>query len=116
MNRLESARIAAWKGQGRGGESGLGDISTMARPVASDAFFPFADGLLAAVEAGATAVDPAWRLDPGRGSNRRGRRGWAGDGLPPECATSATRALADPLSRLGIFRAVVAEQARGLPG
>jgi hypothetical protein len=55
MNRLESARIAAWKA--KDAASGpAGRAATIGSAVASDAFFPFADGLLAAVEAGATAV------------------------------------------------------------
>jgi phosphoribosylaminoimidazolecarboxamide formyltransferase/IMP cyclohydrolase len=49
MNRVDSARIAAW----RGAAAGL-DFAGCA--VASDAFFPFADGLEAAVAAGATSV------------------------------------------------------------
>ena len=49
MNRVDSARIAAW----RGASAGL-DFSNCV--VASDAFFPFADGLEAAISAGATAV------------------------------------------------------------
>jgi phosphoribosylaminoimidazolecarboxamide formyltransferase/IMP cyclohydrolase len=54
MSRVDSARIAAWK---------MGQISDhlIIRSsdhlvVASDAFFPFADGLISAAEAGATAV------------------------------------------------------------
>ena len=50
MSRVDSARIAAWKAQ----ENGV--LPTGGCVVASDAFFPFADGLLAAVNAGATAV------------------------------------------------------------
>jgi phosphoribosylaminoimidazolecarboxamide formyltransferase/IMP cyclohydrolase len=51
MSRVDSSRIAAWKAREVGGpEAAKGAV------VASDAFFPFADGLLAAVEAGATAV------------------------------------------------------------
>ncbi|MBR0656509.1 bifunctional phosphoribosylaminoimidazolecarboxamide formyltransferase/IMP cyclohydrolase [Plastoroseomonas arctica] len=46
MSRVDSSRIAAWKA----GDAAKGSV------MASDAFFPFADGLLAAVEAGATAV------------------------------------------------------------
>ncbi|MFT2093085.1 bifunctional phosphoribosylaminoimidazolecarboxamide formyltransferase/IMP cyclohydrolase [Acidiphilium multivorum] len=46
MSRVDSSRIAAQKG----GEKIPGSV------VASDAFFPFADGLVAAIEAGATAV------------------------------------------------------------
>lgn len=49
MSRVDSSRIAAWKA----GEAGL---SLKGSVVASDAFFPFADGLLAAADAGATAV------------------------------------------------------------
>jgi phosphoribosylaminoimidazolecarboxamide formyltransferase/IMP cyclohydrolase len=56
MNRLESARIAAWKAKDAAEKAGWADPRTMGSAVASDAFFPFADGLLAAVEAGATAV------------------------------------------------------------
>ena len=56
MNRLESARIAAWKARDAAERAGWPDPKTIGSAVASDAFFPFADGLLAAVEAGATAV------------------------------------------------------------
>lgn len=56
MNRLESARIAAWKARDAAGKAGWPESKTVGSAVASDAFFPFADGLLAAVEAGATAV------------------------------------------------------------
>ncbi len=56
MNRLESARIAAWKARDAADKAGWPQPRTIGSAVASDAFFPFADGLLAAVEAGATAV------------------------------------------------------------
>jgi phosphoribosylaminoimidazolecarboxamide formyltransferase/IMP cyclohydrolase len=56
MNRLESARIAAWKAKDAADKAGWAAPRTIGSAVASDAFFPFADGLLAAVEAGATAV------------------------------------------------------------
>ncbi len=56
MNRLESARIAAWKAKDAAEKAGWAAPRTIGSAVASDAFFPFADGLLAAVEAGATAV------------------------------------------------------------
>ncbi|QNE32852.1 bifunctional phosphoribosylaminoimidazolecarboxamide formyltransferase/IMP cyclohydrolase [Sphingomonas sp. NBWT7] len=56
MNRLESARIAAWKAKDAADKAGWGQPRTIGSAVASDAFFPFADGLMAAVEAGATAV------------------------------------------------------------
>ena len=56
MNRLESARIAAWKAKDAAERAGWPEPRTTGSAVASDAFFPFADGLLAAAEAGATAV------------------------------------------------------------
>ncbi|QBM77045.1 bifunctional phosphoribosylaminoimidazolecarboxamide formyltransferase/IMP cyclohydrolase [Sphingomonas sp. AAP5] len=56
MNRLESARIAAWKAKDAADKAGWPTPRTIGSAVASDAFFPFADGLLAAVDAGATAV------------------------------------------------------------
>jgi phosphoribosylaminoimidazolecarboxamide formyltransferase/IMP cyclohydrolase len=48
MSRVDSVRIAAHKSGEHAGTRGS--------VVASDAFFPFADGLLAAIEAGATAA------------------------------------------------------------
>ena len=56
MNRRDSARIAAAKAIEAAQTNGWPEPRTIGSAVASDAFFPFADGLLAAVEAGATAV------------------------------------------------------------
>jgi phosphoribosylaminoimidazolecarboxamide formyltransferase / IMP cyclohydrolase len=56
MSRVDSARIAARKAQDAADEAKLAEPMTKGSVVASDAFFPFADGLLVAVEAGATAV------------------------------------------------------------
>jgi len=56
MSRVESARIAAWKAKDAADKAGWSEPRTIGSAVASDAFFPFADGLLTAVEAGATAV------------------------------------------------------------
>ena len=56
MNRRDSARIAAAKAREAAETFGWAEPRTVGSAVASDAFFPFADGLLAAVEAGATAV------------------------------------------------------------
>jgi phosphoribosylaminoimidazolecarboxamide formyltransferase/IMP cyclohydrolase len=56
MSRIDSARIAAWKAQEAAKAAGLGESLAKGSAVASDAFFPFADGLIAAAEAGATAV------------------------------------------------------------
>jgi phosphoribosylaminoimidazolecarboxamide formyltransferase/IMP cyclohydrolase len=56
MSRVDSSRIAARKAEDAAAAAGLGEPLTKGSVVASDAFFPFADGLLAAIEAGATAV------------------------------------------------------------
>jgi phosphoribosylaminoimidazolecarboxamide formyltransferase/IMP cyclohydrolase len=56
MSRVDSARIAAWKAKEAADAAGLAEPATVGSVVASDAFFPFADGLLAAAAAGATAV------------------------------------------------------------
>ncbi len=56
MNRRDSARIAAIKAREAAESHGWANPRTVGSAVASDAFFPFADGLLAAVEAGATCV------------------------------------------------------------
>jgi phosphoribosylaminoimidazolecarboxamide formyltransferase/IMP cyclohydrolase len=56
MNRRDSARIAAAKAREAAESHGWAAPRTIGSAVASDAFFPFADGLLAAVEAGATCV------------------------------------------------------------
>jgi phosphoribosylaminoimidazolecarboxamide formyltransferase / IMP cyclohydrolase len=56
MSRVDSVRIAAWKSQEAAKAAGLAEPLAKGSVVASDAFFPFADGLLAAAEAGATAV------------------------------------------------------------
>jgi phosphoribosylaminoimidazolecarboxamide formyltransferase/IMP cyclohydrolase len=49
MSRIDSSRIAAWK-------ANEAKTEIQNSVVASDAFFPFADGLLAAADAGATAI------------------------------------------------------------
>ena len=56
MSRVDSCRIAARKARDMADELGLSVPLTRGSVVASDAFFPFSDGLLTAVEAGATAV------------------------------------------------------------
>lgn len=56
MSRIDSSRIAAWKAKEAAKVEGLAEPLTAGSVVASDAFFPFADGLLAAAEAGVTAV------------------------------------------------------------
>ena len=49
MRRVDSSKIAVWK-------AGEANLSLEGSVVCSDAFFPFADGLIAAAEAGATAA------------------------------------------------------------
>ena len=56
MSRVDSSRIAAQKSQEATETEGLEQPLAEGSVVASDAFFPFADGLLAAASAGATAV------------------------------------------------------------
>lgn len=56
MSRVDSTRIAAWKAADAARIAGAAEPLTRGSVVASDAFFPFADGLIAAAEAGATAV------------------------------------------------------------
>lgn len=56
MSRVDSARIAAIKAEEAAKASGWAEPMTKGSAVASEAFFPFADGLLSAIAAGATAV------------------------------------------------------------
>ncbi|AXI48258.1 bifunctional phosphoribosylaminoimidazolecarboxamide formyltransferase/inosine monophosphate cyclohydrolase [Sulfitobacter sp. SK012] len=56
MSRVDSTRIAARKAQDMAEAMGLPTPLTQGSVVASDAFFPFADGLITAAEAGATAL------------------------------------------------------------
>lgn len=56
MNRRDSSRIAALRAGEAAEMAGGSESLAIGSVVASDAFFPFADGLLAAAEAGATAV------------------------------------------------------------
>ncbi len=56
MSRVDSARVAVRKSQDASEAAGLPEAMTKGSVVASDAFFPFADGLIHAAEAGVTAV------------------------------------------------------------
>lgn len=56
MSRLDSSRIAARKAEDVREATGKNEAHTVGSVVASDAFFPFADGLISAVDAGATAA------------------------------------------------------------
>ncbi|TGD44547.1 bifunctional phosphoribosylaminoimidazolecarboxamide formyltransferase/IMP cyclohydrolase PurH [Pseudotabrizicola sediminis] len=64
MSRVDSTRIAARKSQDMAEALGLPQPLTIGSAVASDAFFPFPDGLLTVAEAGATAV-----IQPGGSMN-----------------------------------------------
>jgi phosphoribosylaminoimidazolecarboxamide formyltransferase/IMP cyclohydrolase len=64
MSRLDSSRVAHRKSIDAAQAAGLEGALTQGSVVASDAFFPFPDGMLAAVEAGATAV-----IQPGGSMN-----------------------------------------------
>ncbi|MGK0266106.1 MAG: phosphoribosylaminoimidazolecarboxamide formyltransferase/IMP cyclohydrolase, partial [Maricaulis sp.] len=55
-SRLEAARLAQRKAQATAEENNWETPHTQGSACASDAFFPFADGLKAAIEAGATAI------------------------------------------------------------
>ena len=56
MSRVDSSRIAALKSKEAAEAASEKVLRTTGSVLASDAFFPFADGLLAAAEAGAEAV------------------------------------------------------------
>lgn len=56
MSRVDSARVAVRKSEDASATAGLSEAMTKGSVVASDAFFPFADGLIHAAEAGVTAV------------------------------------------------------------
>ena len=56
MSRVDSARIAAQKARDMAAHHGWDAPRTIGSVAASDAFFPFADGLVALIDAGATAV------------------------------------------------------------
>lgn len=64
MSRVDASRIAAWKADEASSQAEEEHSRTVGCVVASDAFFPFPDGLIAAADAGATAV-----IQPG-GSKR----------------------------------------------
>ena len=64
MSRVDSSRIAARKALDAAEAAGLAEPLTRGSVVASDAFFPFADGLRSAIAAGATAV-----IQPGGSMN-----------------------------------------------
>ena len=56
MSRVDSSRIAAEKAKEAAKKAGISESLAIGSAVASDAFFPFPDGLIAAIDAGAEAV------------------------------------------------------------
>ena len=74
MSRVDSARIAARKAQDAADELKLAEPLTKGSVVASDAFFPFADGMLACDRSRRHRGDPARRLDARRRSDQGRRR------------------------------------------
>jgi phosphoribosylaminoimidazolecarboxamide formyltransferase / IMP cyclohydrolase len=56
MSRVDAARMAAWKAAEAAAVQGLGQSLSVGSVAASDAFFPFADGIEVIAEAGATAI------------------------------------------------------------
>ena len=64
MSRLDSSRVAHRKSIDAAQAAGIDGALTEGSVVASDAFFPFPDGMLAAVDAGATAL-----IQPGGSMN-----------------------------------------------
>ncbi len=79
MSRVDSVRLAVEKCRDARGEDA--DALLAGSAVASDAFFPFADGPELAIEAGSDRGDPARRLETRRRGDRGLRRGRRGDGL-----------------------------------
>jgi phosphoribosylaminoimidazolecarboxamide formyltransferase / IMP cyclohydrolase len=56
MSRVDAARVAAWKAEDARRAAGEAESRTKGAVVASDAFFPFPDGLVVCADAGATAA------------------------------------------------------------
>ena len=91
MSRVDSVRIAIEKAREHGH-----DLAGVV--LASDAFFPFADGPQLALDAGVDRARPARRLEARRRGDRSGRGGGRRDGASPAAATSGTERLADRAS------------------
>jgi hypothetical protein len=85
MARVDSSRIAVWK-------AGEAKLDLKGSVVASEALFPFADGLIAAADAGRHLRDPAGRLRPRRRGHRRPPTRAAWRWCSPGSGISNTRA------------------------
>ena len=75
MSRVDAARMAAWKAADAARAQGLKQSLTIGSVAASDAFFPFADGLAGDRRGGSHRRDPAGRLAARRRGDRRRRQG-----------------------------------------
>jgi phosphoribosylaminoimidazolecarboxamide formyltransferase/IMP cyclohydrolase len=91
MSRVDSARIAAWKSEEAAKAAGLAAPLARGSVVASDAFFPFADGLAGGGLGRRHRRDPAGRLDARRRGDRRGRCRRAGHGADRHASLPALR-------------------------
>ncbi len=91
MSRVDSSRIAARKAEDAARAAGLASPLTKGSVVASDAFFPFADGLRRRGRGGRQRGHPARRLDARRRSDRRRRRGGRRHGVHRDAALQALK-------------------------
>ena len=89
MNRRDSSRIAAIRAAEAGELAGLKESPAIGSVVASDAFFPFADGLLGRGRSRRHRRHPARRLDARQGSDRGRRQGRPRHGLHRHAALPA---------------------------
>ncbi len=89
MSRIDSARIAARKAEDAANEAGLSEPLTKGSVVASDAFFPFADGLLVGDRGRRHRRHPARRLGARRRSDQGRRRSRHCHGVHRHAAFSA---------------------------
>ncbi len=120
MSRVDSARVAALKAEEAAAAAGWPAPRTKGSVVASDAFFPFADGLLSAIAGRRDRRHPARRLGARRRGGRRGGRGRGRHGVhrnAPFPALSAVRHFQFRLERFqGLarhFRSAGAPRAAG---
>ncbi len=104
MSRVVSSKIAALKAQDAG-------LDMQSASIASDAYFPFRDGLDARGRTRRQIGDPARRLEARRGSHRRGRRARHRDGVHRNAPLSSL-SKAD----LNTERPIVTAQTRSRPG
>ncbi len=102
MSRVDAARMAAWKAAEAATAQGLGQSLTEGSVAASDAFFPFADGLKVDRRSRRHRRHPARRVDARRRGHRRGRRSGPRHGVHGHAPLPA---LTLPLSPCGRARA-----------